>query len=51
MEKGRTILFGLPGAAVERVECVTGADGELARLVRWPSSRSGRIPVGWSRLQ
>ncbi len=33
MEKGTTILFGLPGVAVERVERVTGADSGTARLV------------------
>jgi transposase len=33
MEKGTTILFGLPGVAVERVERVTGEDGGPARLV------------------
>jgi transposase len=33
MEKGTTILFGLPGVAVERVERVTGEHGEPGRLV------------------
>jgi transposase len=33
MEKGTTILFGLPGVAVERVERVSGEDGEPVRLV------------------
>jgi transposase len=33
MEKGTTILFGLPGVAVERVECVRADDGEPVRLV------------------
>jgi transposase len=33
MEKGTTILFGLPGVAVERVERVTGGHGEPVRLV------------------
>ena len=33
MGKGTTILFGLPGVAVERVERVTGGHGEPVRLV------------------
>jgi transposase len=33
MEKGTTILFGLPGVAVERVERVAGEHGEPVRLV------------------
>jgi transposase len=43
MEKGTTILFGLPGAAVERVERVTGADGELARLVHLKTAVSSTV--------
>ncbi len=31
MEHGTTILFGLPGVAVDRVERVTGEDGVPAR--------------------
>lgn len=33
MENGTTILFGLPGVAVDRVERGTGEHGELVRLV------------------
>jgi transposase len=33
MENGTSILFGLPGVAVQLVERVTGEDGELVRLV------------------
>jgi hypothetical protein len=33
MEKGTTIVFGLPGVAVERVGRVTGEHGEPVRLV------------------
>jgi transposase len=33
MEKGTTILFGLPGVVVERVERVTGEHDESVRLV------------------
>jgi transposase len=33
MENGTSILFGLPGVAVQRVERVTGEHGELVRLV------------------
>src|SRR5580698_11518692 len=33
MENGTSIRFGLPGVAVQRVERVTGDDGELVRLV------------------
>jgi transposase len=33
MENGTSILFGLPGVAVELVERVVGEDGELVRLV------------------
>jgi len=33
MENGTSILFGLPGVAVQRVERATGDDGEPVRLV------------------
>jgi transposase len=40
MEKGTTILFGLPGVAVERVERVRGDDGEPVRLVHVTTAAS-----------
>jgi hypothetical protein len=41
MEKGTTILFGLPGVAVVRVERVSGEDGEAVRLVHVTTAASG----------
>ena len=40
MEKGTTILFGLPGVAVQRVERVRGDDGEPVRLVHVTTAES-----------
>jgi len=40
MENGTTILFGLPGVTVERVERVAGEDGERVRLVHVTTAAS-----------
>jgi transposase len=40
MENGTSILFGLPGVAVQRVERVTGEHGELVRLVHLVTTAS-----------
>ncbi len=47
MEKGTTILFGLPGVAVQSVERVTGGDGvmRLVHVVATASSAAG-CPAG-----
>lgn len=41
MEKGTSILFGLPGLAVDRVERVSGEDGGAVRLVHVTTAASG----------
>ena len=52
MENGTTILFGLPGVAVERVERGQDEHGGLVRLVHvvtTASSAAGCPRCGWSR--
>lgn len=49
MGHGTTILFGLPGVAVERVERVADGDGEptrLAHVVTTASTSPGARPAG-----
>ena len=53
MENGTSILFGLPGVAVQRVERVTGEDGVAVRLVHVvttaSAARRAARSAGWSR--
>jgi hypothetical protein len=52
METGTTVLFGLPGVAVQRVERTGGDRGGLTRLVHVVtagSSAAGCPVCGWCR--
>ncbi len=52
MENGTTILFGLPGVAVQRVERATDDDGTAVRLVHMvttASSAAGCLALARSR--
>jgi len=48
MENGTTILFGLPGVAVQRVERGQDERGSLVRLVHVVTAAGSAAPCSWS---